>query len=109
MPGHPCGTRAAYQAGCTCLPCRAAEATYRSQLRRRHALGKLPLGALVDATVTWRFVLALQREGVRKSDLAKRLGLVWPVLHLHPRRVRRRTALKIRRIYRQVMGLNRPE
>ena len=31
----PCGTRASYQRGCRCAPCRAAQSEYASESRRR--------------------------------------------------------------------------
>jgi hypothetical protein len=94
------GTRAMYQAGCICTPCRAAEANYRSELRRRHLEGKPILGAHVSASLAWRMIRALQVEGFTGAELARRLGLQTPRLQLHTETITRRNLLKVHRVYR---------
>lgn len=98
------GQRSTYQAGCACTPCRAAEAAYRAALRRRQGRGLPPLGSLVPASDTWQRIRAFQREGLSKAALAHALGLKSRELSLHPVRVRLRTALKVRRLYRQMLS-----
>lgn len=94
------GTRACYQAGCACIPCRAAEASYRAQLRRRHVEGRPILGRLVDAVPLWRQVRSLQIEGYRKSQIARLANLPEPRIRLHRKRVRLSSRLKVNRLYR---------
>lgn len=92
------GTRSRYQAGCACTPCRAAEATYRATLRRRHLEGKPIFGRLVDAVPLWRQLRSLQIEGYRKAEIARQLGA--NRLRVNRRRVRLSTRLKVNRLYR---------
>jgi hypothetical protein len=94
------GTRSAYQAGCLCVPCRSAEATYRATLRRRHLEGRPILGAHVPAGPAWRMIRSLQVEGFTVEELASRLGLQTPRLQLHTETITRRNLLKVHRIYR---------
>lgn len=100
---EPHGTRQTYQAGCHCVPCRAAEATYRAGLRRQHARGKLPLGATISAVEAWRRIRQLQVERVSRTELSRRLGLQPRPLRVHPDRVKLRTLLRIRHLYRQLV------
>jgi hypothetical protein len=95
------GTRALYKRGCTCLLCRAAEAAYRGDLRKQHATGHVPLGSLVSAAPVWRMFGILLGEQYRKGHLALLLGRRVPKLNgLGRHRVTRRTALKVRRLFR---------
>lgn len=67
------GTRAAYQAGCPCLPCRAANAEYVR--RRRLAVLYPDPGELVDASLAAVYLLALRGQGVGYRQAAKLAGL----------------------------------
>lgn len=103
QPDQVHGTRKTYQQGCTCRPCRSAEAQYRQALRTLKAHGKQPLGSLVAANLTWRQIEALRIEGFSYPEIAQRIGLRWPQLRLHPEVIRLKSALKIQRLYRQYM------
>lgn len=59
-PSH--GTRARYQKGCDCLPCRAAEASYRADLRKRHAKSLPILGQHINASEAWARIRTLKAE-----------------------------------------------
>lgn len=99
----PHGSRTTYQRhACRCLPCKAANAAYGKAYYRSKAQGKQPLGALVDAKITWKQIKALRIEGFSYAEIARRLGLRWPVLQLHTDQVTLRNYLKIRRLYRQI-------
>lgn len=94
------GTRACYQQGCGCTPCKAANAAY--SLKYYHAKTP-PLGGLVPAFETAIRLRQLQTEGFKKRDIARLLGLRRPILELHTEpgaELRLRTALKIRRLAR---------
>src|SRR4051812_26602738 len=69
------GTRAKYQAGCPCSPCKRAEAAYRAALRRQHLEGKKPLGTLVSAKQIHKHIKSLRVEGFSLAEIARRLGL----------------------------------
>jgi hypothetical protein len=97
------GTRAAYQAGCTCVGCRAAEAAYRARLRRQHRLKQLPLGTIVSAVDTWKRIRALKAERVSASAISRRLGLRRGGLALHADRVTLKNALKVRLLCRALL------
>jgi hypothetical protein len=60
VPSH--GTRARYQKGCRCTPCRAAEAGYRADLRRRHQRQLPILGRCISASEAWARVRVLRQE-----------------------------------------------
>lgn len=93
------GTRARYQHGCGCLPCKAAEATYRAALRGRHLHGKVILGSFVDPKEAARRVRQLRLEGYPKDRIAALAGLHDPQLRFtRQRRIRLLTLLKIRRL-----------
>lgn len=106
------GTRSSYQAGCHCVLCKSAEASYRRALRRTRAYGKHPLGMLVPAFETAHRLRQLQTEGFTEADLAALLGLHRHRLELHTepsQRVRLKTELKVKRIARAYLteeGLN---
>jgi glycine/D-amino acid oxidase-like deaminating enzyme len=97
------GQRATYQHGCRCLLCRAAEATYRRQLRRLKAHGKQPLGALISAAEARRRIRQLQAEHVTKAAIARLLGHAHPILQLDRPAVTVRTHLRLRRIARLLL------
>ena len=99
-----CGTRAQYQAGCRCAPCRRAEAAYRQRLRGQHVRGQIPLGARVPAAGLWKRVKSLQVEAFTKAEIARRLGLKRPILEWHPVTVTRKTEQRLEQFYQQVMA-----
>lgn len=99
------GTRQAYKAGCRCMPCRAAEASYRAHLRARHAAGKPILGARVSAAETWKRIRQLRPELGSNDAIAAALGLRKPSLSLHTgpdAMTTVRTLLRIKRLHRLV-------
>lgn len=98
------GTRAAYQSGCACTPCRAAEATYRTQLRQRKAKGLPLLGMLVRAVEARRRIRQLKLEGYTAARIAHMAG--WKDRHLQVGDrdcVRLATLIRIRRVARFAM------
>lgn len=106
------GTRSRYQAGCRCVPCRAAEAIYRAKLRKRKVKGLPPVGRVVSAIEARRRVRQLLREGYTRARLAEMAGRkgghLPPVLsnmRIDPKRagIRLRTHLLIRRIAIEAM------
>lgn len=106
-PSH--GTRARYQRGCTCLPCKASEAAYRAKIRQQHREGKPPLGTMMSAVEAWRRIRQLKIEGISRRELSKRLGLHPRTLRVHPEFVRLKTILRIRHIYRQLVLTEGPD
>lgn len=69
------GTRRTYQREhCRCTLCRAAEATYRSNLRLRKAKGQPILGMLVSAVEARRRVRQMKREGYPETRIAAMAG-----------------------------------
>lgn len=98
------GTRARYQAGCRCTPCRAAEAVYRRQLRGRHARNLPTLGQLINPRDAARRIRQLKLEGYTETRIAQMAG--WRDRHLQFRgraSIRLRTYLRIRRVARFAM------
>lgn len=96
-PDH--GTRARYQRGCTCTPCKAAEAAYRANLRVKHLKGLPVLGVLVSPVEARRRVRQLTGEGYTKARVAAMAG--WQNGHLQfgaHERIRLATLLRIRRV-----------
>lgn len=103
------GTRAYYQTHhCRCLRCRAAEATYRQQLRTRKAK-KLPiLGHYISASEAWARIRTLKSEKLAHRQITgwknhRRLPLgtrdEHGVYHLPPEsRVRLKTLLRLRKL-----------
>jgi hypothetical protein len=102
------GTRRQYQTGCTCTPCRAAEAAYRQALRRLRAEGKIPMGVHVDAKQMWKQIKAMRVERMTYAEIARRLGLHTPRLYLHPDRVTLKSLLRVRALYQRLM-LEQPD
>jgi hypothetical protein len=101
-PGH--GTRSLYQAGCRCLPCRAANAAYAAQLRARHVRDLPTLGQLVSPQQAARRVRQLKLEGYSEARIAAMAG--WKNRHLQldrGLRIRLSTWLRIRRVARFAM------
>lgn len=94
------GTRRAYQRGCDCLPCKAANASYMAQVRRQHAKGQTPLGAHVSAVETRQLINRMLLERFTRGQIARLLGLKRPRLELHTDVITFRNALKVRRLYR---------
>lgn len=99
MTERPHGTRARYQQGCDCTPCRAAEASYRANLRQRHLRGLPILGAYIPAHETWRQLRLLRTEYETEDVLARRMGYRDPRLRFGRKRVRVFTALKVAKQY----------
>lgn len=95
------GTRGTYQrVGCRCTPCKAAEASYRAELRRRHAQGRPILGSPVDASQAIKMVKAMAVEGLTERELAWHLGLKEARVRWQTTRIRVRSLLKLHRVYR---------
>lgn len=97
VPDH--GTRSRYQAGCTCLPCRAAEAGYRAHLRGRQARGLPTLGLLISPATASRRIRQLKLEGYTVARIAALAG--WKDRHIRLDRgvrIRLCTYLRIRRV-----------
>lgn len=104
--GSAHGVRWTYQQGCKCVPCRAAEARYRSELRKRHAKGLPILGSILPAADAARMVRSIQIEGYRRRQLAEQAGLHRNTLPgLKPSQlVQLRTILRVKRAYRIMIG-----
>lgn len=104
------GERRTYQAGCSCTPCKAAEAAYRADLRKRHLKGLPILGALVSAVETRRQLRLLITEYETEDALAQRFGLHDPRVRVGRHVVRVATALKVQRRYQLdiLAGLDHP-
>ena len=94
MSGH--GTTARYWRGCRCLACRAALATYRAHQARLRAQG---VAGRVHATVAWRLVRHLEREGWTRGRIGQALGRRWPKLNLGVQWVRASTLAKLRQLW----------
>jgi hypothetical protein len=97
------GTRASYQAGCSCTPCRAGNAGYQAQYRRLSAVGTRPLRSLVKATLLRRVLRQLTIEGFTEAEIARRLGLRDPRLTRETEQVTWRKVLQLRWFRRQVL------
>lgn len=101
----PHGTRASYQRGCSCLPCSLANATYQAQYRRQQAHGKPALRSLMPATEARKTVNRLLRERYTRGQIARLLGLRFPVLKYDKRtRIQLRTVLRLRYVCRKMNG-----
>lgn len=70
---RPHGTRAKYMAGCSCLPCRAANANYISA--RKMALAQGRGNDLISPYHAREHVLALQKRGLGTRRIAQVAGL----------------------------------
>lgn len=60
--------------------------------------------ATIDAADTWALVSELLEAGWSKAELARRLGYERPALQLGSERVLARTALRVRRLHRELSG-----
>lgn len=101
-PDH--GTRACYRAGCRCLTCRAANATYQQARRTSRATGRLTAQCRVDARPVWDAVRWLLREGYSRSALARLLGRRTRELNIGRRWVTAGTAARLLGLYRHHRG-----
>jgi hypothetical protein len=72
QPAH--GTRACYKRGCTCTPCKAAEAAYRADLRLKRLKGLPVLGVLVSPVEARRRIRQLKTEGYPETRIASMAG-----------------------------------
>lgn len=104
VPDH--GTRSRYQAGCRCIPCRAANAIYVAHLRSLKAKGLPALGTLVNAKEAGAHVRAILVERYSRRQLLAQTGLE---RHTLPRlnattRCRLKTVLRLRRAYRYLVA-----
>lgn len=96
------GTRALYQRGCRCLPCRSANARYWTQWRQQRQAGIVPLGAIVSAARCHIELRALRGEYQTAAALGTALGWHRNTERVRQaRRIRLRTALKVHRLFRQ--------
>lgn len=98
------GTRSSYQLGCRCLRCRAAEAQYRTLLRRRHVMGQVLAGAYVPAREARALIRRLLPDFLSRANLARALGLRAPMLRLGARWVRRRTYRRLKQVEQRYGG-----
>lgn len=104
----PHGTRRAYKAGCGCLLCRAAEASYRARLRRQQHAGQAPMGILVNAKEAGAIVRAMLTERYTQQQIARTSGIhrhTLPTLNA-TQRCRLKTMLKLRRATRILLAPN---
>lgn len=60
--------------------------------------------AIVPAKETWRRIRELLRLGYTRGELAQRLGAERPALQLRKREVLARTALRVEKLHREIMG-----
>ncbi len=99
-PSH--GTRASYQHGCRCTPCRAANAAYMSDLRTRRAKGVPILGALISAAEAWRGIRQLRGEDFPHQRITGRRADRHPFIRTYAPdlRIRLRTAVRIAELRR---------
>ena len=95
------GTRARYQAGCHCLPCRAANADYFRQWYKAKQTGDTPLGTRIPAARTHILMKVIRTEGIANQEFASYMG--WSGNYSRVKKAKRvtlRTALKVARFYR---------
>lgn len=106
------GTRKAYRAGCSCCPCRAANAAAEAARRLRLLRGSAD--AFDRALEARRRVRQLEIEGYPKSRIAKLAGWTdgrgYHVNFRRGQRIRRSTFARILRVARYAMleGLDTP-
>lgn len=96
------GTRTRYQQGCSCTPCRAAEAGYRANLRRLKARGLTPPGTLVNAVQPWYLLKILKPDYGSYGALAQALGRQSKQAQFNRRQMRASTAQQITLFYQRV-------
>jgi hypothetical protein len=93
------GQRRTYQAGCRCLTCKAANASYIQTLRTETAKGRIPVGRLVNAKEAGQHIRALLVERYTRRQVLVASGLSYGTLpklnatHL----CRLKTLLRLRR------------
>ncbi len=85
------GLRATYRKGCRCLPCRAANASYRPARR-------------VPAYLVRQRIRALEAGGYTLIEIARRARLHRSSLRSHHQTVRQETAQRIEALYRWARG-----
>lgn len=96
-PDH--GTRARYQAGCACTPCKAAEAAYRSDLRKKHLKGLPILGLLVSPVEARRRLRQLKLEEYPVARVERMGGWGPRTLQLDRQQlIRLSTLIRMRRV-----------
>lgn len=68
-------------------------------------------GQTVTGWRTWRLIDSLERDGFTRGDIAQRLGASTPQLQIERRRIRVRTALKVRTLHQRINAeaLDEPE
>jgi hypothetical protein len=86
------------------VPCRAAEATYRSQLRATHRRGLTPLGSRISPKAARKKVTALLVERFTRAEIARRLGIKSAKLRLAPDAITARKAIRIHQLHAAVMA-----
>jgi hypothetical protein len=102
------GRRRTYQQGCTCGPCRAANAQYSAAYRAAQASGRPVLGARTAGQDALRLVARLLAEGYRRADIARGIGhqpdRAWPELTVgrHGAAVTWRTVYRLRVLLRRL-------
>lgn len=94
------GLRRAYQVGCRCLACAAANTAYSASYRAALRRGRPPLGAHVTGRDVQRLVVSLVADGWTRAAIAIALGHTTPRLQYRAR-VTVRTQLRIRRLQRE--------
>jgi hypothetical protein len=98
------GLRRSYKRGCRCVRCRAAEASYRAELRRLEATGRIPLGRRVPGQAVDRHLRSLMSERFTRVELARRVRLHPTTLWGHHRSVTVRTFLRVRALWQRHCG-----
>lgn len=104
LPDH--GQRSRYQQGCRCLLCRASNAVYQAQLRKRQAQGLPILGQLVSAKDAGAKVRRILVEGYTRQQISQQSRLerhTLPKLNA-AHRCRLQTLLRIRRTARILLA-----
>jgi hypothetical protein len=98
------GLRRSYKRGCRCLRCRAAEATYRADLRRQEAQGRIPMGRRVPGQAVDRHLRSLVSEDFTRQDIARRARLHRTTLWRQHGHVTLRTYLRVSALWRRHCG-----
>ncbi len=95
-------SRASYTAGCRCIICKAANARYISDLRKKKLKGTLILGAIISAQESKKRLKALHLEQFTQKRLAHELGLRSPQVKVHAG-ITLRKHLRIQRVFQAFM------
>jgi hypothetical protein len=98
------GLRRSYKRGCRCVRCRAAEASYRAELRRLEATGRIPLGRRVPGQAVDRHLRSLVSEAFTRQDIARRARLHRTTLWRQHGRVTLGTYLRVSALWRRHCG-----